>query len=911
MRPRPSPRPLAPFTRLLALATLTLSLLPSCGDDTPAPTDDTTTTPDSAATDTPTADDDAPDAPDPRCAAPPDWQEAALNGWRVRLDRRDGAWEVWPPHAQASDGPTLAGLGTCAAGGAPLRVASGEPEVQSEFGAFLFRLDRGLTWADAAGAPAVEVAGDALRARWQTPLGDVSLVMRPHGDQDLWVGLEGAQAGGAISMTCGEGEAFFGLGTQATGMDLRGGAFPLWTQEQGIGKLPGARGFPLNNIPEAAYAPMGVLYSSRGYTAVIGHDAFSHYDLCKGDPGRVVLTSYAAQPSFVLVAGDTPAARLEGLTARYTGRLLHDPPPWVLGPWNDAVGGPARVAAVRDLLRAESIPSSAIWTEDWIGGEQSGFGFRLSYAWEWDPSLYPDLPADIDALHAQGFAFLSYFNTFVPQPTRMWAEGVAGGLLVKDAAGQEVSFLDPAFRPAGLVDLTNPVARAWLDGYLMTAAQDLKIDGWMADFSEWLPVDAVMHNGQTGWEAHNRYPLQWQEANTDALTRAHAVGGEPANNWTFFARSGWASIHGGSAGKAPTMWGGDQNTDWAYDDGLPTVVPMAAHAGLAGVAIFGTDIAGYTSVLSPYTDKQLFLRWSTLGAMHGLMRTHHGSDKCGNWTFDRDAETVAHYRRWASIRTLLYPYLRALTAEARATGLPMMRHPYLVAPDLPALWQGRDYSYFLGDALWVAPVLREGEGARAVMAPGAGWWPMLGDAPYDEARAGEAVTVAAPPTELPVWVRPGTILPLLAEVVDSLYGATAPGVTDLSDVEGAYRLALYPDASGALRATQVGDATAAGTGWPRATEDPLWATATATANGAPLPDCPAPPASATACIDRAARTLYAEGADLTLTLGAATLTLTSPTPQRYRVAVAGDAWAPWHLPTPLNDPNPPNIPPCQ
>jgi alpha-glucosidase len=102
------------------------------------------------------------------------------------------------------------------------------------------------------------------------------------------------------------------------------------------------------------------------------------------------------------------------------------------------------------------------------------------------------------------------------------------------------------------------------------------------------------------------------------------------------------------------LWAGDQNTDWSLDDGYPSVVPISVHVAAAGVSMFGSDIAGYTSVTVPNTTKELFYRWTTMGAFHPVMRTHHGSDKCGNWSFDRDTETTAHFRRYASIHTRLF-----------------------------------------------------------------------------------------------------------------------------------------------------------------------------------------------------------------------------------------------------------------
>ena len=116
-------------------------------------------------------------------------------------------------------------------------------------------------------------------------------------------------------------------------------------------------------------------------------------------------------------------------------------------------------------------------------------------------------------------------------------------------------------------------------------------------------------------------------------------------------RSGWASINGGTGGRAPVLWGGDQNTNWEYDDGFPTVLPIGSHAGLSGVPIFGSDIAGYTSLNVPHTTKELFYRWSSLAAFHPVMRTHHGSDECRNWAFDRDEETLTHFRRYARLHT--------------------------------------------------------------------------------------------------------------------------------------------------------------------------------------------------------------------------------------------------------------------
>ena len=822
----------------------------------------------------------------------------AVNGWDVTVYTNSGLWSAKGPGGEVVGAPSCVER---ADGSLPsVRVGQGRPAVRKGFGAWRVSMkgDK-LDWFELTGEieRVQQREGGEVAIEWPV-IGDseatASLVFSGHGARDLRVELESSLpelTAGELHFACDEGESFFGLGTQVTGMDLRPGLYPLWTMEQGIDKPDDGGIFPVQNLPEAAYAPMGVLHSSRGWSALVTHDSYSEIDLCEADPERVIMRSYKKMPGLVFVAGATPRERMTSLT-EYTGRIT-TPARWTFGPWNDTVGGPERVAEVTAKLRALDIPSSAIWVEDWIGGTLTPNGFRLSYAWEWSQETYPTLPQDITGLHERGFAFLAYFNTFVPNTNRMWDEGVAGGYLIEDNGGEPYEFRDPAFRTASLIDLTNPMAREWLGGYLREASDELKIDGWMADFSEWLPEDATLHSGEDAWLVHNRYPLEWQRLNREVFTDVHA-GEEDPTSWVFWARSGWASINGGSAGLTPTMWGGDQNTDWGYDDGFPTIFPIGAHVGMSGVPIFGSDIAGYSwlgegDLLS---TKELFLRWSAAGAFHPLMRTHQGGAKCLNWSFDRDAETIAHYRRYASIHALLLPYFEARAAEAIEHGWPITRHPYLVFPEQPELWSGIDYMFFLGDDLLIAPVMEEGAVSRTVTLPGEGWWPLLGDSPLS---AGGEQVIDATPTEIPVFVRPGTILPLLGEVVDSFYGATEEGVTDLGDVDGMFRVGLYPDSAGALNEVEFAGLRLAGAGWGELEQVDF---SSARVGGVPVSECPEGELAQT-CWRPGALVLV--GDDVSVEVGSRTLELTSDAVVQVEVMLAGAAFGEHQAPTALED----------
>jgi alpha-glucosidase (family GH31 glycosyl hydrolase) len=443
-----------------------------------------------------------------------------------------------------------------------------------------------------------------------------------------------------------------------------------------------------------------------------------------------------------------------------------------------------------------------------------------------------------------------------------------------------------------------------MQSYMETAAE-LGVDGWMADFTEWAPIDVEFEDGTDPWHFHNRYPIRFQETVRAAMEAVHdGSDGEATNNWTYFARSGWASVNGGSGGVTPTLWGGDQNTNWEYDDGFPTVVPIAAHVGMSGVPIFGSDVAGYNALFGTPTTKELFYRWSAMAAFQGLMRTHHGSNECANWAFDRDLETLEHYRRYAVIHSLLYPVFRSLATEARETGLPLVRHPYLVAPEARWMWQGDQYQFFLGDDLLVAPVLEQGATSREVAVPATGWWPLFGDGPVEAETGGDgsrSVSVDAPATELPVLVRPGTALPLLGEPVDSFYGASEEGVSDLDAVDR-YRLVLYPDVDGNVRDADVGGVAATlASGWN--TVD--WGAPTL--DGEALPTCEG--TSATSCVDGVRALLVGGGL---FVAGGATIELTAEVDDvGVWIGVGGAGWVPWDAETTLTDINPDIPPPCE
>jgi alpha-glucosidase len=474
----------------------------------------------------------------------------------------------------------------------------------------------------------------------------------------------------ALPIRCDPDGTFHGFGEQYGKTDQRGEAFPLWVSEQGIGRDPAKPQFALNGTAHTTYFPMPYYLDARGFGVLVDTARRVDVDLCKSDAGVAWLESVSPEPlRLVVFHGPTPLDVIRQLGAR-VGRPKA-PPAWAYDLWISAQGGRAAVRQKVDALAANDIPAGVIWSQDWTGVRVNfDGGLGVQYRWEADETHYPDLAGFVDELHAEGLRFLVYVNPFVAEnlPNHFPAMS-AQGLLIKNAAGADYRHLAPngiSSHPA----LSNPAARDYVKGALRAIVARYDVDGWMADFGEWVPADAVYQDGGDAVAHHNRYPVEWHRLWREVLDEARP------DDYVVFARSGFTGVQAVSM----VHWVGDQETDWSPTDGLPTVVPAMLNLGLAGVPFVTHDIAGFSGTTAPPTTKELFQRWTELGAFTPIMRTHEGADRMNNWTWSSDAETIAHFRRFARVHAALAPELRALAAEATGTSAPLVRHLMLEFP---------------------------------------------------------------------------------------------------------------------------------------------------------------------------------------------------------------------------------------
>jgi alpha-glucosidase len=580
-----------------------------------------------------------------------------------------------------------------------------------------------------------------------------------------------------IAFRARPGERYLGFGERSNAVDQRGRSVENYVAE-GPFEQDERAAVPAFVPPwgfhprdDATYFPMPWLLSTAGYGVLVDNAETSTFHL-RGSRTWSVEVS-APRVRLQLFGGPRPADALRRMTARI-GRQPAPPGAFVFGPWYQPRGD-------------ERVPYASVaqtYTHYLPCESQRGRG---------------DAERErVARFHQAGLAVTTYFNPMICTTHTRFGRA---GTLLRNRAGEAYVFRYSTLESFDVAqfDFTSPAGRSLYADLLGEALAD-GYDGWMEDFGEYTPLDAYGAPGQTGSALHNLYPTQYHCAARAATRRAAR-----------FVRSGWT----GTARCAPIVWGGDPSVDWGFD-GLRSVVTNGLTMGLSGVSTWGSDIGGFFSLFENRLTPELLIRWIELGAVSGVMRTEANGIRIPDSPRPQvwDPEIASHWRRWAQLRTQLYPYLAAADSQYRRTGLPIMRHLALAYPgDRLAIAQEDEFLF--GPSLLAAPVLEPGAKRRRLYLPRGQWvdlWRSVSGAGLALRRArvlrgGRSITVPAPLDELPLLARAGTLLALLPPDVDTLadYGDRS-AAKSLNEAAGQRLLLAFPRGSSSTRLEDGGTA---------------------------------------------------------------------------------------------------------
>lgn len=527
-----------------------------------------------------------------------------------------------------------------------------------------------------------------------------------------------------IRIIANKEEKIFGCGEQMSYFNLRGKSFPLWTSEPGVGrnkdtyvtwqadvKDKAGGDYYTTNYPEPTFI------STRKYFCHLSSTAYLDFDFRNEKFHELQCWDI---PKFIIFQeADSYLALQEKLTL-YFGRQPKLPE-WV---YNGVIlasqGGTEKMLLKLNNAIEKGIEVSGIWCQDWQGKRVTSFGKRLNWNWQWNSEEYPNLDKELVKLKEKGIRVLGYINPYVVEGYNLYNEAKEKGYLAKKGDNSDYT-VDFGEFYCGVVDFTNEKACVWYKNIIKKNMIEFGLDGWMADFGEYLPTDCILSNGVSSEIMHNAWPAMWAKINYEALKESGKL-----EEIIYFMRAGFT----GNQKYCTLMWAGDQSVDWSLDDGLASVIPAALSLGVTGNGLSHSDIGGYTTLHGMKRTKELFQRWTEMAAFTPVMRLHEGNRPDDNWQFDSDDETIEFLGRFSRIYKEMSPYLKSLVEENSEKGIPVQR-PIFYHYENEEKTYNIKYQYMYGSDVLVAPVYKEGEKEWSLYLPRDKWVHMWSGKEFD------------------------------------------------------------------------------------------------------------------------------------------------------------------------------------
>lgn len=529
------------------------------------------------------------------------------------------------------------------------------------------------------------------------------------------------------------GEAFYGFGERFSNLNRWGQELNFWAVDSG--NVTSGRAY--KNIPffmsTAGYGlfvhtsfPMVFRMGSESNASYSFHilDNQLDYFIIRGPSFKNVLKTYTK------LTGSAPV-----------------PPKWSFGFWISRCMYMSReqVEGVVNGMRKYGFPCDVLSIDPYWMGEAPWSTY------EFDEKAFPQPKEMIQNLRDQNVRTCLWVTPYVPKGLPIYSEAHKKGYLVVDADGEPARVLE-AFAGDDLacVDVTNPAACTWFQNKLLKLL-DIGIATFKTDFAEQSPIDAIYHDGRTGTEMHNIYPMLYNKVAFELTQEYFGTG-------LVWGRAGYTGSQ-----RYPVQWGGDSYASFPQMTGQ---LRGLLGYGISGVPFCSHDVGGfdyqpqafdYDSPLDEYPrDPELYIRWLQFGVFSSHLRAH-GKQPREPWEYGDEATKIA--MKYLKLRYRLLPYIYSEAVRSTQTSLPMAKPLILEYQDDPNT-ENIDLEYLFGSSFLVAPLLTRST-RRRVYLPAGEWvdfWTK------ERLAGGRWIEVDAPLDTLPLWVKAGDIIPLGPEM---------------------------------------------------------------------------------------------------------------------------------------------------
>ena len=514
------------------------------------------------------------------------------------------------------------------------------------------------------------------------------------------------------------GECVYGLGERFAAYVKNGQSIDMWNADGGTAS-------------EQTYKNIPFYMTNRGYGIFVEDTSDVSFEVASEKVERVQFSAEGETIVYDVIYGGTPKTVLDGYTA-LTGRpaLM---PAWSFGLWlstsfttnYDEKTATSFIQGMGD----REIPLRVFHFDCfWMKG----------FNWcdfTWDEETFPDPVGMLKRYHDRGLHLCCWINPYIGQASPLFREGMEHGYLLKKTNG-DVWQTDLWQAGMGILDVTNPDARAWYCDHLRKILR-MGVDCLKTDFGERIPVrDIAYYDGKDPLHMHNYYTFLYNKMVFDLLKEERGEG-----EAILFARSATAGSQ-----QFPVHWGGDNSASYIS---MAETLRAGLSMSHSGFGFWSHDISGFEQT----APADVYKRWAAFGLLSSHSRLHGSSSYRVPWLFDEESCDVV--RKFTRLKCRLMPYLYGAAVEAHEHGTPMMRPMMLEFPDDPAC-DTLDRQYMMGESLLVAPVFHADSHVDYYLPDGL--WTSLLDG--RKVQGGHWQKETHDFLSLPLMVRPGTVLPM-------------------------------------------------------------------------------------------------------------------------------------------------------
>lgn len=536
-------------------------------------------------------------------------------------------------------------------------------------------------------------------------------------------------------------EQFFGLGEKTGTLNRRGKEYKMWNSDR-----------PCYSVTEDPLAKSIPFFMSN-YRYGIFLDNTYKTEFKFGSESDEYYSFEAPDGAFVyyfIFGKDYKDIQQQYIML--TGKPIM-PPNWALGfaQCRGLFTREDQALEIASEFRKRQIPCDIIYQD--IGWTQHLQDF------DWRKGNYTNPKGMLQTLNNSGFKVIVSQDPVISQRGNpQWEEANRLGYFVKDIRTDQAYDMPwPWGGNCGVVDFTIPEVADWWGQYQQKPIND-GVSGFWTDMGEpaWSNEEDVdrlnmVHSIGMHDEIHNVYGLTW-----DKVVKEQFEKHNPNRRIFQMTRSAFAGMQRYTFGWTNDSGNGNDVLEgWSQ---LENQVAVGISAGLGGIPFWTTDISGYCGDITDYSAMaELYTRWMQFGIFCPLSRAHHEGDNAVEpWLFGEVAEKNS--KAAIELKYQLFPYLYTYSRNAHDTGLPITRGLFMEYPN-DAEAAKVDNQFMFGAELLVAPVLKKGERVKRVYLP-EGEWIDFNDK-NTEYLGGQTIAYKAPLSTIPIFVRKGSIIPMM------------------------------------------------------------------------------------------------------------------------------------------------------